>query len=157
VSAPARTIVGTGPRGSAVPARSPAPPGTKTGTKKNPSHARPARPPAARPRTSTPPHPRRRARRGHTPAFWILTSVVVTAMVVGVVSLSALAVQASFRADALRAHIDELADRQQVLTEQVASLSSPARIAAWARRGGMQVPDHVVVLRVRDPDGGDGA
>jgi cell division protein FtsL len=130
VSAPARAIVGTGPRGSAAPARSPAP---------------------ARKKIST------RARRGHTPAFWILTSVVVTAMVVGVVSLSALAVQTSFRADALRAQIDELADRQQVLTEQVAALSSPARVASWARREGMQVPDHVVVLRVQDPDGGDGA
>jgi cell division protein FtsL len=130
VSAPARTIVGTGPRGSAAPARSPAPARTKT-----PTRAHPAR----------------------TPAFWLLTSVVVTAMVVGVVSLSALAVQTSFRADALRAQIDELADRQQVLTEQVAALSSPARIASWAHRAGMQVPDHVVVLRVQDPDGGDGA
>lgn len=152
MSAPARTIVGTGPRGSAAPARSPAPTRTKT-----PARARPARTLAARPRTSAAPHPRRRARRGHSPAFWILTSVVVTAMVVGVVSLSALAVQASFRADALRDRIDELADRQQVLTEQVAALSSPARIASWARRDGMQVPDHVVVLRVQDPDGGDGA
>jgi cell division protein FtsL len=155
VSAPARTIVGTGPRGSAAPARSPAPTGTRT--PKTPARARPARTPAARPRTSTAAHPRRRAHRGPTPAFWILTAIVVTAMVVGVVSLSVLVVQSSFRADDLRAHIGELADRQQVLTEEVASLSSPARIASWARRDGMVTPDKVVVLRVQNPPAGDGA
>jgi cell division protein FtsL len=154
VSAPARTIVGTGPRGSAAPARSPAPTGTRT--PKTPSRARPARTPAARPRTSTAPRRRRRARRGPTPAFWILTAIVVTAMVVGVVSLSVLVVQSSFRADDLRAHIGELGDRQQVLTEEMASLSSPARIASWARRYGMVIPDRVVVLRVQDPPAGDG-
>jgi cell division protein FtsB len=78
-------------------------------------------------------------------------------MVVGVVSLSVLVVQSSFRADDLRAHIRELADRQQVLTEQVASLSSPARVASWARRDGMVIPDNVVVLRVQDPPAGNGA
>jgi hypothetical protein len=77
-------------------------------------------------------------------------------MVVGVVSLSVLVVQSSFRADDLRAHIGELGDRQQVLTEEMASLSSPARIASWARRYGMVIPDRVVVLRVQDPPAGDG-
>jgi cell division protein FtsL len=156
VSAPARTIVGTGPRGSAAPARSLAPART-TNAPKTPTRARPARTPAARPRTSTPSHPRRRARRGSTPAFWILTAIVVTALVVGVVSLSALAVQSSFEADDLRSQIGDLADRQRVLTEQVASLSSPARVALWARRAGMVVPADVVVLRVQGPPSGDGA
>jgi cell division protein FtsL len=156
VSAPARTIVGTGPRESAAPARLPLPTGTRTAPK-TPARKGPTRTPAARPRTSTPPQPRRRARRGPTPAFWVLTAIVVTAMVVGVVSLSVLVVQSSFRADDLRAHIRELADRQQVLTEQVASLSSPARVASWARRDGMVIPDNVVVLRVQDPPAGNGA
>ncbi len=86
-----------------------------------------------------------------------MTAVVVTALVVGVVSLSALVVQSSFAADDLRSRIGDLAEHQQVLTEQVASLSSPARVAVWARRHGMVVPDDVVVLRVGDPQTGNGA
>ncbi|MGE5226062.1 MAG: hypothetical protein ACM3OO_04230 [Planctomycetaceae bacterium] len=126
---------------AAAPARGPVP---------STERARPTRTPAARPRTSTPPHPRRRARRGTSPAFWVLTAVVVTAMVVGIVSLSALVVQASFRVDALQSQIARLTDQQRVLHEQVAAESSPARIQEWARTQGLVMPGNgdVVVLRV---------
>ncbi len=106
------------------------------------------RAPAARPRISTPPQPRRRARRGSSPAFWVFTAVVVTALVVGVVSLSALIVQASFRLDELRGAMADLSKTQQVLTKEVAELSSPPRVMAWARREGMVMPESVFVLRV---------
>lgn len=115
--------------------------------------ARPTRTPAARPRTSTPPHPQRRARRGPSPAFWIFTAIVVTAMVVGIVSLSALVVQASFRVDSLQSRIAQLTDQQRVLHEQVAAESSPARIQTWARQEGLVMPGDVVVLRVPGTQG----
>lgn len=116
--------------------------------------ARTTRAPAARPRTPTPPQEDRRARRGSSPAFWVLTAVIVTAMVVGVVSLSALIVQASFRLDELKGAMADLGETQQSLTKEVAELSSPPRVMAWARREGMVMPDEApFVLRVRDRSG----
>ncbi|MGZ4149440.1 MAG: hypothetical protein ACXVQJ_05330 [Actinomycetota bacterium] len=72
----------------------------------------------------------------------------MTAMVVAIVSLSALVVQASFRVDSLTSQIAQLTDQQRVLHEQVAAESSPARIQAWAHEQGMVMPGNVVVLRV---------
>ena len=148
MSQPARQIAAsTRPSRAAAPARRPVP---------STERARPTRTPAARPRTSTPPHPHRRARRGPSPAFWILTAVVVTAMVVAIVSLSALVVQASFQVDALQSQIAQLTDQPRVLHEQVAAESSPARIQEWARKEGLVMPGDVVVLRV-PATGGSGA
>lgn len=110
--------------------------------------ARPTRAPAARPLTSSPPSPLRRARRGSTLAFWILTSVVIGTMVVGIVSVSALVVQGGFRMDDLRDRIGVLAEEQEILTKEVAERSSPARVQSWARRAGMVMPENVVVLTV---------
>jgi len=110
--------------------------------------ARPStRRPAARPPISPSPYPRGRARRG-TPAFWVLTAILITALVVGIVSLSALAVQASFRSDDLREQLGGLTQQQQVLREQVAAASAPSRVMRWAREEGMVMPDRVVILRV---------
>jgi cell division protein FtsL len=145
VSQPARTVA-TSPRAvsPAVPAQAPS---RRSPSPQLPPRA-PSRTPAARPLTSTPPHPHRRARRGTTPAFWVFAAVVVTGMVVGVVSMSALLVQSSFRLDAVQQRIASLRDEQEVLTEQVAAASSPERIQAWARQEGMVMPDSAVVLRV---------
>ena len=109
------------------------------------------RTPAARPPTSPSPYPRRRARRG-TPAFWVLTALIVTGLVVGIVSMSALAVQASIRSDALQQQLGGLIQQQQVLREQVAAASAPSRVMRWARGAGMVMPDRVVILRI-PPDG----
>ncbi len=80
--------------------------------------------------------------------------MIVTAMVVGVVSLSALIVQASFRLDELKGAMADLGETQQSLTKEVAELSSPPRVMAWARREGMVMPDEApFVLRVRDRSG----
>jgi len=114
-----------------------------------PKRADPSRTPAARPRTTPSPNHRARARRG-TPPFW----VIVTAMVVGIVSLSALAVQASFRSDALRQQLGSLTQRQQSLREDVAAASAPSRVMGWARKEGMVMPERVVIIRVpSDPSG----
>jgi cell division protein FtsL len=114
------------------------------------------KPPAARPPISPSPYPRRRARRG-TPAFWVLTAAVITALVVGIVSLSALAVQASFRSDDLTARLGVLTQQQQVLREQVAAASAPSRVMRWARGEGMVMPERVVILRIPNVVPGSGA
>ena len=93
------------------------------------------------PRTA--PTPRRRL-----PAFWSLTAVLITGLVVGIVSLSALAVQAGFRSDDLRDQVAGLQEQQQVLREQVAAASAPSRVMRWARGEGMVMPDRVVILRI---------
>lgn len=109
---------------------------------------RPTRTPAAPPATSLPSPSRRRARRGNPTAFWVLTGLLVTALVVGIVSLSALLVRSSFRVDELRARIAEAAETQQALHQEVAGLSSPSRIQRWARDAGFIVPDDIVILSV---------
>jgi cell division protein FtsL len=123
VSAPARSLA---PRAAPTPSR---------------------RLPAARPPISPSPYPRRRARRG-TPAFWSLTAVLITGLVVGIVSLSALAVQSGFRSDDLRDELAGLQQQQLALREQVAAASAPSRVMRWARGEGMVMPDRVVILRI---------
>ena len=118
-----------------------------------PKRADPSRTPAARPRPTPSPHHRGRARRG-TPPFWVMTALIVTGMIVGIVSLSALAVQASFRSDDLRQQLGSLTQRQQSLREDVAAASAPSRVMRWARSEGMVMPERVVILRLpSDPSG----
>ncbi|HEY6652377.1 MAG TPA: hypothetical protein VI364_08770 [Actinomycetota bacterium] len=83
-----------------------------------------------------------------------MTALIVTGMIVGIVSLSALAVQASFRSDDLRQQLGSLTQRQQSLREDVAAASAPSRVMRWARSEGMVMPERVVILRVpSDPSG----
>jgi cell division protein FtsL len=115
----------------------------------------PSRTPAARPPRTTPPHPRRRARRGSPLAFWILVAVVAASLIIGIASLSALFVQSSFSVDDLRTTIGALEQQHETLREQVAAASSPRRVMMWARQRGMQTPSAVVILPM--PPTGDGA
>jgi cell division protein FtsL len=110
----------------------------------------PAPHPAAHPRTGV--TPVARSRRTPTPLFWALAVLVLTAVVVGIVSVSALLVRSSFRVDALERDIADLKVQQQDLISERAELSSPATIHAWARARGMAMPDEVVTL----PIGGAG-
>lgn len=136
-----------------APQLAPSPRHRSTSLAPSPDRARPTRAPAARPLTSSPPSPLRRARRGSTLAFWILTAVVIGAMVVGIVSVSALVVQGGFRMDELRDRIGTLAQEQEILTKEVAERSSPARVQSWARRAGLVMPENVVVLTVAPVEG----
>jgi hypothetical protein len=110
----------------------------------------PARPPAARPPIPNPPHPRRRARREHHSAFWILTAVVLSAMVVGLVSLNAMRVDAAYRTISVTERVRLLTDERRTLVNDVARLSSPSRVGAWAERKGLvhPAPGDVVILQV---------
>jgi cell division protein FtsL len=79
--------------------------------------------------------------------------VLITGLVVGIVSLSAFAVQAGFRSDDLREQLGGLQQEQQVLREQVAAASAPSRVMRWARGEGMVMPDRVVILRIPSGQG----
>jgi cell division protein FtsL len=114
---------------------------------------RPTRTAAAPPASHLPPSSPRRARRGTSSAFWVLTAIVVTAMVVGVVSISALLVRASFEVDALGVRIAEAARAHGELRRDVAELSSPSRVFRWARDAGFVAPDGVTILSVRGRQG----
>jgi cell division protein FtsL len=110
----------------------------------------PARPPATRPPVPNPPHPHRRTRRGHHTGFWILTAVVVSSLVVGLVSVNAMRVDAAYRSRSLAEQVRIMSDQQRILVNDVAHLSSPSRIGRWAHRRGLvaPAPGDVVILQV---------
>ena len=110
----------------------------------------PARQPATRPPIPNPPHPHRRTRRGHHSAFWIFTTVLVSSMVVGLVSLNAMRVDAAYRTRSVSERVRLLSDERRTLENDVARLSSPSRIGTWARRQGLvhPAPGDVVILQV---------
>jgi cell division protein FtsL len=110
--------------------------------------APPARTPAARPRTDPFSRSRRRARRGLHPTFLVFASVVIVLLVLGVVAVNALFAQTAFAVHSMQTRVSQLADQRDVLATDVAGLSSPSRIAAWAERYRMVLPDDVVILRV---------
>ena len=112
------------------------------------SSAPPARTPAARPRTDPHSRSRRRARRGLHSTFMVFASLVIVALVLGVVAMNALFAQTAFAVHSLQTRVTDLGEQHDVLATDVARLSSPSRIAAWADRYQMVLPDNVVILRV---------
>ncbi len=83
-------------------------------------------------------------------AFWLLAAALVSAMVMGLVAVSALSVQTTYHGQVFRQEVSDLSSQQIELTDRVAALSAPERVAARARADGMQVPGpgDTVVLRV---------
>jgi cell division protein FtsL len=71
-------------------------------------------------------------------------------MVLGLASLNALLAKASFRVDDLSSRIDELEAEHLELAREQAQLSAPGRIAEWARRNGMRLPDDIPLLHAPD-------
>jgi cell division protein FtsL len=99
------------------------------------------RPPRDRAAPATPAIAPRRKR--HHVGFAIFATVVVGSMVLGIVTLNALLAQQSFRIDEAERRIDALETEQLDLVHEQARLSAPGRIAAWARRNGMRLPDDI--------------
>ena len=124
-----------------VPARS-----TPAGPRRAPG---PSRPKPARPTThqgtTRVAKPKRHKR--HL-GFFVLSSVLVGSIVLGLVSLNALLAQTSFRIDDVSNRIDSLSQEYLQLTREQAELSAPGRIAAWASRHGMRLPDDIHLLHV---------
>jgi len=78
----------------------------------------------------------------------VFASLVVVALVVGVVALNALFAQTAFAVHAMQGQVAGLGERNDVLSNQAAQLSSPSRIAAWAAGYQMVAPGTVVILHV---------
>jgi cell division protein FtsL len=97
---------------------------------------------ATRPRRS-PSAPRTSRRRRHRVGFAIIAMAAVAPMLIGIVSLNALLAQTSFRIDEAERRIEELTREHISLLHEQARLSAPGRIAAWARRNGMRLPDDI--------------
>jgi cell division protein FtsL len=79
------------------------------------------------------------------------------ALVVGVVALNALLAQTAFAVHTMQARVSDLQDRRDVLATEAARLSSPSRIASWAKGDEMLLPTDVVILHVRGPARATGA
>lgn len=69
-------------------------------------------------------------------------------MILGLVALNALLAQSSFRVDDLERRMVALSQDHLELVHEQATLSAPGRIAAWARRHGMRLPDDIRFLHV---------
>ncbi|MEW6060122.1 MAG: hypothetical protein AB1551_08305 [Actinomycetota bacterium] len=69
-------------------------------------------------------------------------------MILGLVTLNALLAQSSFRIEDLEQRISVLSQENLELTHKQATLSAPGRIAAWARRHDMRLPDEIQFLHV---------
>jgi hypothetical protein len=83
----------------------------------------------------------------------VFASALVGSMVLGIVVLHALLAQQSFRISAAERTIDELGgDRLELLRTQ-ATLSAPGRIADWALRHDMRLPDDIRILRAPEGSG----
>lgn len=82
-------------------------------------------------------------RRRHRVGFAIIATIAVAPMLIGIVSLNALLAQTSFRVDEAERRIEELSREHLSLLHEQARLSAPGRIAAWARRNGMRLPDDI--------------
>jgi len=111
------------------------------------------------PDRAAPPSAARRARRHHL-GFALLAAVLLGSMVFGIVVLNALLAQASFRMDQAERRIEELSLEHLELVREQATLSAPGRIAAWASRHGMRLPDDIRILHApgvgsADPAGAD--
>lgn len=97
--------------------------------------------------------PKRMVRRQHRIGFAVLASALVASIVFGIVVLNVLLAQASFRIDEMERRIETLSADQVELVREQASLSAPGRIAHWASRHGMRLPDDIRILRAPEGSG----
>jgi cell division protein FtsL len=92
-------------------------------------------------------------RKQHQVGFAVLASVVVGLLVLSIVVLHVLLAQQSFRIDEAERRAEVLRQEHLGLVTQQATLSAPGRIAAWAARHGMRLPDDIRILRASDDPG----
>ena len=104
-----------------------------------------AREAAERPPRSpdAPPPQFARKRKMHHLGFSVLATILVAPMLLGIVSMNALLAQTSFRIDEAERRVEELSTENLSLLHEQARLSAPGRIAAWASRNGMRLPDDI--------------
>lgn len=71
---------------------------------------------------------------------------MIGGIVLGIVTMNVLLAQTSFHIDAVSERVVALVQERLELVRQQAELSAPDRIAAWARRHGMRLPDDIRFL-----------
>jgi cell division protein FtsL len=81
--------------------------------------------------------------------FWIFAAAVVSCLVISVVALDSLLVQTDYAIRSAQMKVSQLSSDRDVLVNEVAQLSSPSRIALWARANGMVEPKAAVILKIR--------
>ena len=106
-----------------------------------------------RPNIHNPAVPPNRRRKQHRLGFAVFASALVASMVLGVVVLHALLAQQSFRLADEEREIDQLATERLELLRAQATLSAPGRIADWAFRHGMRLPDDIRIHRAPEGSG----
>ena len=95
----------------------------------------------------------KRRRKQHRLGFAVFASALVASMVLGIVVLHALLAQQSFRLGDAERKIDQLGVERLELLRAQATLSAPGRIADWAFRHGMRLPDDIRILRAPEGSG----
>ena len=121
---------------------------------------RPAAPRRVAAHPDEPPHRTASSPRRGRQGFAVLASALVGSLVFGIVIFNVLLAQASFRLTEAERRLEGLSQEHLVLVRQQATLSAPDRIAAWAARHGMRLPDELQILHVTgglaaDPAGAD--
>ena len=139
MSSPARALAPS-------PTRRPARPATTPTKRPSVKRARAKHAPAKKGESAA----RRRMLRRRRAAFWLFAGTLVSLLVLGIVTLNALAVQTTYHMQLYQQIVTDLSGQQVQLTNQQASLSAPGRVAAWARGNGMVMPStgNTVVLPV---------
>ena len=94
-----------------------------------------------------------RRRKQHRLGFAVFASALVASMVLGIVVLHALIAQQSFRLTDATRKIDQLGVERLELLRAQATLSAPGRIADWAFRHGMRLPDDIRIVRAPEGSG----
>ena len=97
--------------------------------------------------------PPKRRRKQHRLGFAVFASALVASMVLGIVVLHALLAQQSLRLAPAARKIDKLSAERLELLRTQATLSAPGRIADWAFRHGMRLPDDIRILRAPEGSG----
>ena len=85
--------------------------------------------------------------------FAVFSSALLASMVLGIVVLHALLAQQSFRLVDAERKIHQLGLERLELLRAQATLSAPGRIADWAFRHGMRLPDDIRILRAPEGSG----
>jgi len=152
VSTPARRLAMPRPHGSETPAGA-----GGAGAHRRAQRVDGAkRPPRSQPRRAPTPSRRRK----HDLGFALFASTLVGLTVFAIVVVHVLLAQQSFRIDEAERRIEVLGQDHLELVRERATLSAPGRIAVWANRHGMRLPDDIRILRAPnghdDPIGADG-
>ena len=105
------------------------------------------RPLRSRPRRAPTPSKRNK----HNLGFALFASTLVGLLVFAIVVVHVLLAQQSFRIDEAERRLEVLGQDHLELVRERATLSAPGRIAVWANRHGMRLPDDIRILRA--PDG----